>query len=227
LWWQLPSSAPLVEVSCVLEVVQAPGVARLYFWALQMSFLDGRSVRGGGHTGLQWNPRFPGSTAVNWGGYADQSHGGSILPGSSPNLPGFIDDPNTREFSWHPGRPYRLRVTRSPVRAGAWRADITDVQAGEMTVIRDLFGGGSHLGNPVVWSEVFADCDAPSVTARWSDLRAVDESGGLVVPTAVVVNYQSVGDGGWSNTTVERDGDAILQTTSVERTVPQGALFSL
>jgi hypothetical protein len=223
----MPPSEPLVEVSCVLEVAPPPAVGRLYFWALQVSFVDDRSATGGGHTGLQWNPRFSGSTAVNWGGYADQSRGGGVLPGSPPELPGFADDQNTRAFSWRSGRPYRLRVTRSPDHPGAWRADVTDLQAGDMTVIRDLFGGGSRLVDPVVWSEVFADCDAPSVTVRWSDLRALDESGSPVLPSAVAVSYQSKTDGGCSNTTVDRDGDAILQMTSVPRTVPQGAMLSL
>lgn len=72
----MPPPAPLVEVSAVLEVVVPPAVDSLYFWALQVDFIDGPVHRGGGHTGLQWYGRFPGSTAVNWGGYASGATGG-------------------------------------------------------------------------------------------------------------------------------------------------------
>ena len=72
LWWKgVPTNEPIVACSVVLEVVQPPTVAALYFWALQASFLDaaGQSY-GAAHTGLQWNSRHPGGRAVNWGGYA-------------------------------------------------------------------------------------------------------------------------------------------------------------
>src|ERR1700710_3128770 len=72
LWWQgLEGGAPLVEVAATLEVLRAPTANRLYFWALQASFLSSTGSHGAAHIGLQWNPRHPGSTAVNWGGYAD------------------------------------------------------------------------------------------------------------------------------------------------------------
>ena len=227
LWWRMPPSAPLVEVSCVLEVLGAPLVERLYFWALQVDFVDEHATTGGGHTGLQRNPRFPGSTAVNWGGYAARELGGDILPGSSSELPGFADDPNTRGYPWGFSRPYRLRVLRSPDRAGAWRAEITDVLSDKTSLIRELLGGGTYLSAPVVWCEAFADCDAPSVTARWRDLKAVDSQGAKVAPVGVQVNYQSLGAGGCSNTTVLLEGGSVLQVTGVPRTVQQGTFLHL
>ncbi len=211
----------------MLEVLEAPAVSRLYFWALQVDFTDGRSTVGGGHTGLQWNPRYEGSTAVNWGGYDAQSRGGGVLPGSSSALPGFPDDPNTRGYPWRPGRPHRLRVYRSPDRPGAWRADMTDVLAGKTSLIRELFGGGTYLSAPVVWSEVFADCDAPSVAVRWSELKGVDAQGVELTPSGVQVNYQSEEAGGCSNTTVALEDGNILQVTGVPRTVEQGSFMQL
>lgn len=225
LWWEMPASAPLVEVSVVLEVVVPPAVDSLYFWALQVDFVDGSVHRGGAHTGLQWYDRFPGSTAVNWGGYA--SAGGGVLAGSASTLPGFADEPNTRSYPWQPGRRYRFRVYRSPERAGAWRSEVTDVLSGHTSMIRDLYAGGRYLAAPLVWSEVFADCDAPSVTVRWSRMRAVDETGVVLAPRAVLVNYQSAADGGCSNTTVALDGDGVLQIANAERIVPHGTSLGL
>ena len=193
--WEMPRTAAasrLVEVSAVLEVLVPPRVSSLYFWALQVDFEEDGLTWGGGHTGLQWNRRFAGSAAVNWGGYASQERGGAVLPGSEPDLPAFSGDPNTMAYDWRPGRPYRLRVYRSPDVPGAWRSEITDLKTGEATTMRDLMHPGrsaaaanragarprsGHLRQPMVWSEVFADCDAPSVTIRWSDLAGLSEEG--------------------------------------------------
>ncbi len=237
------SAARLVEVSVVLEVLVPPRVSALYFWALQVDFLEDGMIWGGGHTGLQWNRRFSKSTAANWGGYATQERGGAVLAGSSPSLPAFSGDPNTMAFGWKSERPYRLRVYSSPEVPGAWRAEVTDVTTGRATVLRDLLrgddrpGGGflragaagaagerqASLRNPMVWSEVFADCDAPSVVVRWSDLRGETEEGEMVYPDAVRVNYQSGQDGGCANTTIRRDERGILQITNASREVAQGS----
>ena len=233
--WELPGaarSARLVEVSAVLEIVVPPTVAALYFWALQADFLSGDCFHGGAHTGLQWNRRYPGYTAVNWGGYASQEDGGRILPGSISDLPGFPDDPNTLGYPWEPGRPYRLRISRSPDGPGAWRAEVTDVGAGRSSVVRDLYvdagNEGGHLVRPIVWSEVFADFDAPSVTVRWRDLEAVDETGARLRPDRVRVNYQSAAEGGCTNTTATIDAvGAVLQVTNTPRVVEQGALLHI
>ena len=233
-------AARLVEVSAVLEVVAPPRVTSLYFWALQVDFEEGGLTWGGGHTGLQWNSRFPDCTALNWGGYAAPERGGAVLPGSQPELFAFPGDPNTMAFDWRPQRPYRLRVFRSPDFPGAWRADITDVTSRRTTVIRDLMppdglrdepgggrrggtGGAGYLRQPIVWSEVFADCDAPSVAVRWSDLSATDEDGLMLRPRAVRVNYQAHHAGGCANTSVRRDGAGFLQVTNTPRETDQGA----
>ena len=47
LWWEVPYGERLTRASVVLEVLEPPQVDRLYFWALQVSFVkpDG----GGAH----------------------------------------------------------------------------------------------------------------------------------------------------------------------------------
>jgi hypothetical protein len=247
--WRLPAAARaarLVEASAVLEVLTPPSVPTVYFWALQVDFVNGRGVWGGGHTGVQWNPRYPGGTAVNWGGYAARELGGAVLEGTISDLPGFADDPHTLAYAWLPSREYRFRVYRSPEISGAWRAEVTDVLSGEASVIRDLLPaeaqdrgllrrllsrrgdrsaetlGGGHLVRPIVWSEVFAECDAPSVSVRWSDLRAVDENGAILRPEEIAVSYQSAAEGGCSNTSVAVDSAGILQITNTPRVVDQG-----
>jgi hypothetical protein len=227
----------LAEVSVVLEVIEPPRVRDLYFWALQVDFADDRGVWGGAHTGLQWNRRYAGGTAANWGGYLSRELGGAVLRGTVSSLPGFSDDPNTLAYSWEPGRPYRLRVFRSPDVLGAWRAEVTDLQSGVSAVIRDLLPEpgrltspvpDAHLLRPVVWSEVFAPCDAPSVTVRWSDLAFVDQTGTVLRPDAVRVNYQSLQQGGCPNTTVAMDETGgLLQVTNTARVVQQDARLSL
>lgn len=236
--WEMPATigtdARLVEVSAVLEIQVSPAVQSLYFWALQVDFADGRGAWGTAHTGLQWNPRYPGNTAVNWGGYYSTARGSAVLPGTLSALHGFSDDPNTLSYPWAPGRPYRLRVFASPEIAGAWRAEVTDLASGESSNIRDLLPApdgptsGRYLTRPIVWSEVFADCDAPSVTVKWSGLTAVDYSGRVVEPWAVRVNYQPAEAGGCLNTTVVPDGmDGFRQITNAQRLVVQGTSLPL
>jgi len=231
-----PGRLRLIEVSATLEVLVPPRVRALYFWALQTDFGDGRGIWGGGHAGLQWNARYPDGTAVNWGGYASAEAGGAVLPGSESTLTGFPDDPNTLAYPWLPGRAYRLRVSRSPATPGAWRAEITDVDSAETSVIRDLWSPfhppspgreeDGYLVRPIVWSEVFADCDASSVTVRWSDLTALDETGAEIPVEAVRVNYQPARAGGCPNTSVQVDDTGgILQVTSTPRLVEQGTLL--
>lgn len=236
--WEMPAAtepAPrLVEVSAVLEVQVPPSVEALYFWALQVDLADAQGVWGGAHTGLQWNPRFPDGTAVNWGGYVSGAGGGAVLPGTTSSLPSFAGDPNTVAYPWVPGRAYRLRVYASPEPASGWRSEVTDLASGDASVIRDLLppsgrsASGGYLARPIVWAEVFASCDAPSVTVRWSDLRAVDAAGSVVRPDAVRVNYQAAQAGGCPNTTVASDRvGGLFQVTSVPRLVEQGTILPL
>ena len=225
--WELPAAARLVEVSAVLEIVVPPVVPDLYFWALQVDFASAFRIHGGGHTGLQWNRRYPGGTAVNWGGYASREHGGAILPGSVSDLPGFTDDPHTLAYPWECERPYLLRIFRPSNRLGVWRAEVTELSTGRTSVVRDLYVDGDSLARPIVWSEVFADCDAPSVTVRWSDLQAIDETGNVLQPERIRVNYQPASQGGCTNTTVTADAWGLLQVTNTARTAPQGSVVGL
>jgi hypothetical protein len=225
--WDIPPE-PLREVSATIEVLVPPVTRRLYFWALQVSFASERRLEGGAHIGIQWNRRYPGNTAVNWGGYGPADRGGRILSGSESPLSGVRGDRNTRSFSWKPGHPYRLKVEpadEAPEDLHAWRGTITDLDAGREHLVRDLYTEGSYLVSPMVWSEVFARCEQPSVTVRWSDLRAVSASGDEVLPRRIRVNYQSRADGGCDNTSVGVDELGVLQTTSVRRQVPQSALL--
>ena len=216
------------------DITSSPTERLLYFWALQVDFVSGGRVWGGGHTGLEWNKRYPERTAVNWGGYASMERSGAVLSGTRSLLDGFADDPNTLAYPWQPSRQYRFRIFRSPEIAGAWRSEVTDLSSGLSTTVRDLLpeagfaGSDSYLTGPIVWSEVFADCDAPSVTVRWSDLSAVDEAGTVSRPAAVRVNYQSPEEGGCSNTTVVMDeAGGLLQVTNVPRIVRQGVRLAL
>jgi hypothetical protein len=202
LWWE--DVPPSDEVSVVLEVLTPPVVPRLYFWALQVSFVDRGRHLGAAHLGLQWHPGHPGATAVNWGGYDART--GAELRGTTSPLPSATGNANTRDLAWRPATPYRLRITAD----GA--GSVTDLSTGATTVVRrlDVDAPALTLVSPVVWSEVFARCDDPSVTVRWSDLRPA--------PSRVRPTYQSPADGGCANTLSRPDGDGWLQITSTPRT---------
>jgi len=220
LGWRLsPGAGHLVEAAVTLEVTQPPVVDHLYFWALQVGFPGA----GGAHLGLQWNRAFPGFGAVNWGGY---SVDGSLLRGSESTLPSTPRDPNTRDYPWKPRRAYRLRVHR--LGGGLWSGEVQDLSSGVATTVRELIAASPFVTDLLVWSEVFARCDDPSVTARWSDFVAVDERGQRFEPDAVVVNYQSRAAGGCANSTSVLDGQGgVLQVTNAERETPQGAALAL
>ena len=208
----------LREVWVTLSILEPPLVSELYFWALQASFRDGDEVTGGGHLGLQWHPSYPGSTAVNWGGY-DRS--GWELVGSESELPSVLGNPNTRNFEWQAGTGYRLRIF--PDRPGWWAGEVTDLSLGATIVIRRLAGGGDHLTLPVVWSEVFAQCDDPGVTALWSAPGGMTVSGEEWSPESYTTTYQQETDGGCSNTDSRPMEGGVGQLTMVERTNASGA----
>ena len=189
--WPLRAGATEVEVT--LEVLEPPRTPHLHFWALQMSFVGpaGRRI-GGAHLGLQWHPQHPGRTAVCWGGYRDDGSGRELDGDPSP-LPSATGNPNTRDLTWLPRTPYRLRITAD----GSGFVDDT--------FIRRLRVDGAHtLGGAVVWSEVFAPCDAPTTAVRWS---------GIGAPARLT--YQSYADGGCTNARTTPDGDgAWIQRTN-------------
>jgi hypothetical protein len=196
LFWDI--SSPVSTASASLVVVRPPVVDELYFWALQVTFEDGA----GAHVGLQWLPGAGAARragpAANWGGY---EAGGRELAGSPPG--------NTHPYPWVVGRQYSLSVVRGSV---GWMGRVSD---GAGTVFeRELLVGGHTLSSPMVWSEVFARCDHPSVMVRWSSLR-VD---GVEVRRARA-KYQA---DGCTNTDSSVDGDGFVQTTCTERRTPQG-----
>lgn len=215
--WELPAgTGPVITASVALVVETAPAVPDLYFWALQASFVDGTGRRhGGGHLGLQWHSPHPGSRAVNWGGYGP---GGGVLDGSESALPSATGNRNTRDLWWEPGRPSNLRI--QPAERG-WVGTVDGV------AVRTLEAGGDRLDAVMVWSEVFARCEAPAVSVRWSRFRATTTDGEVVAPVALHVNYQRRADGGCDNTTALLDGDGVRQITATPRRVAQGARLAL
>lgn len=215
------------EVSVTIAVVEPPRVASLYFWALQADFAGPTGARAGGaHLGLQWHPSHPGSRAVNWGGYDGR---GTELHGSPSGLPSALGNMNTRDLAWSVATPYRLTVRRAPEDAQprpgvatAWRGTVTDLHTGVETVVRDLYPSGDRIVGVTMWSEVFADCDAPSVAVRWSDPSARTVEGRWVSPGSLSVNYQAHTDGGCVNTDSAPDGLGVVQRTAAPRSTPQG-----
>ena len=188
-----PARPGTTELEVTLEVLEPPRTPHLHFWALQATFLGpgGRRI-GGAHLGLQWHPHHPGSTAVCWGGYRDDGSGRE-LDGDPAPLPSATGNPNTRDLTWHPQRPYRLRIT-----AGG------DGFVDDVLVRRLYVEGAVELAHPVVWSEVFAPCDAPSTAVRWSG-----------VGTPARLTYQSYADGGCTNVRTMPHGDgAWIQRTN-------------
>jgi hypothetical protein len=118
---------------------------------------------------------------------------------------------------------------------------VTDLTTGRATVIRDLFVPAGGLSNPVVWAEVFADCDDPPTEARWSRLQASTgphpgagpgrgSPGGSSVMAAeqvftaasVGLNYQSYADGGCANTLTYAEGSSFVQVTGLPAARPPG-----
>jgi len=214
-----------VECSAVLEVLVPPVVPRLYFWALQVDFSSANRIHGSAHLGLQWNRHHRGSTAINWGGYHPD---GSLLSGSESLLPAIGHDRNTVGFPWAAGHRYTLRIAsggNAPGGGHSWAGSIIDLDSGEATKVRDLHAPGGYLLRPVVWSEVFARCEQPTVAVRWSGLSAVTADGTVVRPAGVLVGYQGEEAGGCSNTTAGVDELGVLQITNAVRRVPDHALL--
>jgi hypothetical protein len=152
---------------------------------------------------------------VNWGGY-DAS--GSELVGTTSDLPSSFDNPNTRDYDWEAGRPYRLRISREDEGWAGWVDD---------TLVRRLEVPGDVLAGPMTWSEVFADCDHPTVRVRWSELEVMIRSGDRLPVHAAVASYQRHSDGGCDNTSSEVDGNAFVQMTNAPRRTSPGSVLRL
>ena len=216
-WLGLPPR--ILALSVELTIVDPPTTADLYFWAVQASFLDQGRHGGAGHLGLQHYQAHPGSTAVNWGGYGPD---GKILSGSDSSLPTTPGNANTRDYEWSANRTYRLTIEG---REAGWLGSITDLTDDTTTVVRELYAPGMHLGDIVMWSEVFARCEGPRVTIQWSNPTVTSEDGPLDI-TSFGLSYQEYSDGGCTNTSTEiRDG-AIVQSTATPRIEPHGSTLS-
>jgi len=222
LWWLDAPREAVTAVSVTLEVVEPPAVSRLYFWALQATFHDGARAYGGAHLGLQWNPRFPDARAANWGGYADVGNVTSILEGTPSPLPSTPHDPNTRDYGWQPRVPYRLRISLADE---GWRGEITDLDSGATQLVRHLLAPGDRLTSAVMWSEVFARCDHPTATVRWSTPEWTLVDGQTLAPTRVRATFPAFGD--CPNTAIGVDARGIFQRTNAERTNHDGDVLVL
>lgn len=219
-WLELPPR--IVSCSVDITVTTRPTSDDLHFWALQASFVDGGRRFGAGHFGLQHYPQHPGSCAVNWGGY--HSDAGGELSGTTSPLPSAANNVNTRDCMWSEGVRYRYDITQS---ANGWTGTLTDTSTGEPTTVRELFAPSSHLGNIVMWSEVFARCEGPSSTVRWQNATVTTDGGTAHPITAFSLTYQAHHEGGCSNTSTTTDRDSIVQTTATTRVHEHGAVLKL
>ena len=225
--WQCPPHR-LSEVSVTLTITEGPQVDKLYFWALQAGFSQGGFTVGAAHLGLQFHPAYPDHTAVNWGGYHSS---GSELDGSVSTLPSALNNPNTRDYLWKVGSPYRLRIFKVSGQ-NRWRGSVTDLDRGSETVVRDLFVAADSLAAPVMWTEAFCACDDPSVSALWSDPVAMSGSGSDLPSKypvdAVTTTYQRHSDGGCTNTNSRAELTVgFVQQTGCERHNPDQTRLAL
>ncbi len=228
--WDVPGSLGAAAVDLTVE--EAPAVDQLYFWALQVDFVDpaGRAA-GAAHLGLQWHPGHPGSTAVNWGGYRA---GGGELDGTGSALPSAMANMNTRDFTWRAGTPYRLSVAPAPgvevvPSETRWRATVTEIDSGTSTVVRDLHVPGDRISGVLVWSEVFARCDDPSVSVRWSNPTGTALDGSERRIRRATAKYQSHADGGCANTdsspAANLNFPGLRQRTNCDRVTAQSSVI--
>lgn len=104
---------------------------------------------------------------------------------------------------------------------------VSDLAAGQTTVVRELSLGGDRLSELVVWAEIFADCDAPATSARWSDLAVTDPAGETHRVEVVSLSYQTHDSGGCANTSTETDDVGVLQRTSASRRHGAGTFLDL
>jgi len=212
------------------------------FWALQISTYalgqpdetNGRGV-GGAHIGLSYGRGA--ERGLSWTGYDERK-----LAAGKDWVDARLDATLSRElavadpedefrhyrYPWREGEGFRIAVAPTPGRNGWWRGTVTDLSSGEKTVVCDLNAGGDSLGRVMVWSEVFAPCDARSASVIWSDLRGARLDGSIYRPKIVRVNYQPYDAGGCGNTNVEvRPNGAFRQVTNAVRVISQDTELAL
>jgi hypothetical protein len=221
LWWDGMTPGHYVSCSATLEILQAPAVQKLYFWALQATFENAAHKEfGGAHTGLQWNPSYPNTHAVNWGGYDASGSVEAVLKGSVSELPSRPNDVNTRDYDWQVGVPYRFEIIHTPA---GWLGTVTNESTGMRSNIRTLHAGGDRLTGFTCWSEVFAGCTDPSALIRWSHLSATMADGRVVKPNGVRLTFPSGGDCPNTDTVLDTGlSGAVLQRTNTARTSRDG-----
>jgi hypothetical protein len=239
-WWHKDPPIRYEEVSVTLEVVEQPTVDDLYYWAMQLDFTDASNVvLSGGHCGLQWIDGYPDYNAVNWGGYISdegQTEFGPGLPsqlvGSTSSLPSAASNDNTRNYAWNEATEYRFRVFKvanqggEPANTTRWRCTITNLTTNVTTTIRDLYAYGDRIHGVAVWSEIFAGCNDPTATVRWSDFEAIEYgSGDSITIDEFYIWYQV---DGCENTNTYSDGSGgIGQRTNTTRTTPHDSYLNL
>ena len=231
-WSPVPPNVHAVSID--LTIVEPPTTNDLYFWAMQASFTSGNHSHGAGHIGLQHISGYPNNAAVNWGGYHD---GGGELAGTESPLPSSRGNVNTRDYHWRAGTSYRLEIAKigaddlghQPAAStdSSWRGSVIDLASNERTLIRELKCPGTELRHIVMWSEVFAACDAPPVSVRWSNPTAYvgATNSETWTPGRMHISYQRVEDGGCSNTVSMRDPEhqaALIQRTNSARSNRRG-----
>lgn len=227
-WWHF-DEAPrprYSEASVTLTIDTQPTVNDLYYWALSLEFTDENSgnILSGAHCGLQWFNPYPNYKAVNWGGYEYDSNGPRgdlILEGSGSSLNSPVNNPNTFSYNWVQGQDYRFRVFRvtnqvgQPAGTSRWRCTVTNVSTNITTVVRDLYAYGDRIYGIAVWSEVFASCDAPSVSILWNSFEALRMNGTPDTVDEFYLTYQQ--QNGCSNTNTETYGGGLRQRTNTGR----------
>jgi hypothetical protein len=133
-------------------------------------------------------------------------------------LPSSFDNPNTRDFDWEEAHDYRLRIGRGAQGWGGWV---------DRTLVRELDVPGASLSSPMVWAEVFANCDDPGVSVRWSDAEVVARSGQRMALRSAIANYQPRSEGGCDNTSSVVEERAFVQKTATRRVTPPGTRLVL
>lgn len=156
------------EAEAKLTIVTPPVPAELYFWAIQVVFYDASLNRvGAAHAGLQWVPAQMNSKGVNWGGYSDVTD--LEMEGTVSDFPSLSGNANTRDYDWDVDTEYTFRIF--PVGGEMWRCQINGVTIRDLEVPDAVF-----IADPAVFSEVFAECSAPSSKVKWRDFVMFDAS---------------------------------------------------
>ena len=222
LWWKgVPSNEPIVACSVVLEVVQPPTVAALYFWALQASFLDAHRpvLRRGPHR-APVEPPPPGQPGgeLGWLRAGGRRH---LHPGrqrlTAARHPRGPEHPHVRVARRD---PVPLHDPSRHRRVGV-DGDRSGRPAPEVTV-RELYAAGDRLGGFVMWSELFCRGDDPPTRCGGRSRRPSPRP---VADRAAAALHATFPDGPeWRDLDVVVDGVGVQQVTTTGRTLRGGVV---